>query len=114
MRELWSRTVGAGTVLAVLIGSLVLWELAVLVFGSSPLILPAPSAILASFLEAPGIYLRHAGFTLLTTASGFALAVGLGVTLAIGVVYSRLLSEPSTPCSSPSTACRRWRLRRCS
>ena len=45
MRERWSRTAGPGTVLAVLIGSLVLRELAVLVFGPSPLILPAPSAI---------------------------------------------------------------------
>jgi NitT/TauT family transport system permease protein len=93
MRERWSRTAGPGTVLAVLIGSLVLWELAVLVFGPSPLILPAPSAIFASFLRAPGVYLRHAGFTLLTTAIGFGLAVGLGVALAIGIVYSRLLEH---------------------
>lgn len=93
MRDLWGRTARAGTVLAVLIGSLVLWELAVLVFGPSPLILPAPSAIFASFLEAPSIYLRHAGFTLLTTALGFGLAVGLGVALAIGIIYSRLLEH---------------------
>jgi NitT/TauT family transport system permease protein len=93
MRELWGRTARAGTVLAVLIGSLVLWELTVLVFGPSPLILPAPSAIFASFLEAPSIYLRHAGFTLLTTAIGFGLAVGLGVALAIGIIYSRLLEH---------------------
>jgi NitT/TauT family transport system permease protein len=93
MRERWSRTARPGTVLAVLIGSLVLWELAVLVFGPSPLILPAPSAIFASFLKAPSVYLRHAGFTLLTTAIGFGLAVGLGVALAIGIVYSRLLEH---------------------
>src|SRR3712207_934745 len=93
MRGLWSHAVGAGTVLAVLVGSLVLWQLAVLVIGPSPLILPTPSAIFASFLEAPAIYLRHGGFTLLTTGIGFGLAVSLGVALAIGIVYSRLLER---------------------
>ena len=93
MREPRGPTAGAGTVFAVLIGGLVLWELGVLVLRPSPLLLPAPSAIFASFLEAPGLYLRHAGFTLLTTAIGFGLAVGLGVALAIGIVHSRLLEH---------------------
>jgi NitT/TauT family transport system permease protein len=93
MRELWGRTAEAGTARAVLIGAFLLWELGVRTLGASPLILPAPSAILASFLDAPGLYLRHAGFTLLTTAIGFGLAVALGVALAIGIVSSRLIEH---------------------
>jgi NitT/TauT family transport system permease protein len=93
MGELLSRTGGIGAVLGVVIGSLLVWELAVLVFAASPLILPAPSGIFAGFLEAPDIYLRHAGYTLLTTAMGFGLAVVLGVALAVGIVYSKLLER---------------------
>lgn len=93
MGELLSRTGGIGAVLGVVIGSLLVWELAVLVFAPSPLILPAPSGIFAGFLEAPDIYLRHAAYTLLTTAMGFGLAVVLGVALAVGIVYSKLLER---------------------
>nr|WP_302474440.1 ABC transporter permease [Roseococcus sp. MDT2-1-1] len=69
---------------------LLLWELAVWAFASSPLLLPAPSAVVADFLETPGYYGRHALYTLWTTVAGFGLSVVLGVFLAVLVVSSRL------------------------
>jgi hypothetical protein len=60
---------------------------------STVLILPAPTAIFAAFLETPGVFLRHLGSTLGTTCLGFGLAGGLGVALAVGIVYSRLLER---------------------
>jgi ABC-type nitrate/sulfonate/bicarbonate transport system permease component len=60
---------------------------------SAVLILPAPTAIFAAFLETPGVFLRHLGSTLGTTCLGFGLGGGLGVALAVGIVYSRLLER---------------------
>ena len=44
-------------------------------------------------METPLLFLRHLGFTLLMTSIGFGLSVGLGVALAVGIVYSRLLER---------------------
>jgi NitT/TauT family transport system permease protein len=80
-------------VIVVLLAALLLWEAAVRIFQPSPLILPAPSAIIAAFLETPGVFLRHLGFTLAMTCIGFVLSVISGVALAVGIVYSRLLER---------------------
>jgi NitT/TauT family transport system permease protein len=77
----------------VLIGLVVVWELAVRAFALSPMLLPAPSRIAAEIGSAPFFYLRQAWFTLVTTVVGFVLAVVLGVALAIGIVYSRLIER---------------------
>jgi NitT/TauT family transport system permease protein len=80
-------------VIVVLATALLLWELGVWMLQPTPLILPAPSLIFLAFLETPGIFLRNLGFTLAMTCLGFALAVVLGVALAVGIVYSRLLER---------------------
>ena len=80
-------------VLMVLLVAIALWEAAVYVFEPSRLILPAPSAILAAFWQAPGLFLRHLGFTLAMTATGFGLAVVLGILLAVLIVSSTLVER---------------------
>ena len=80
-------------VIVVLGAALLLWEIGVRIFHPSPLILPAPSAIFMAFLETPGLFMRNLGFTLGMTCIGFALAVVLGVALAVGIVYSRFLER---------------------
>ena len=80
-------------VVVVLGTALLLWEAGVRLFRPSPLILPAPSAIFAAFLETPALFMRHLGFTLGMTCIGFVLAVVLGVALAVGIVYSRFLER---------------------
>lgn len=79
---------------AMVIGAgFVLWELAVIVFKPSPVILPAPTRIIAEFLTAPALFLRHLAFTLTMTAVGFILSVIGGVIMAIGIVYSRWIER---------------------
>ena len=66
-------------VIVVLAAALLVWEVGVRLFQPSPLILPAPSAVFAAFLETPGLFLRNLGFTLGMTCIGFVLAVVLGI-----------------------------------
>ncbi len=80
---------GVLATLGVLLGLLVLWEIAVRVLAPPPSILPAPSAIAAELAAAPRYFMRHAVFTLGTTLAGFALSVLLGVALAVAIVASR-------------------------
>lgn len=91
--QAWQRTAELRGVLLVLLGTVVLWELAVMLLQPPPIILPAPSRILHDFMEAPGYFLRHARYTLSTTLAGFALAVVLGVVLAIAIVQSRWMER---------------------
>lgn len=72
---------------------IVLWEAAVRLLHLAPILLPAPSAILAEIASDPWFYLRQSGDTLMTTVAGFALAVVLGIGMAIGIVYSRLIER---------------------
>jgi NitT/TauT family transport system permease protein len=69
------------------------WEFAVDWFHLQPILLPAPSRIAVEIASSPWFYLRQSGDTLMTTVAGFVLAVLLGVALAIGIVYSRLLER---------------------
>ena len=72
---------------------MLLWEVAVRALDIKPILLPAPSMILQELASAPWFYLRQSGDTLLTTVSGFILAVLLGVGLAVGIVSSRVLER---------------------
>jgi NitT/TauT family transport system permease protein len=93
LKRLFTARSEARDVVLVLALTLVLWEVSVRYFQASPLILPAPSAIMAAFWETPYLFIRHLGFTLAVTAAGFVLAVGLGIILAVGIVYSPFLER---------------------
>ncbi len=86
----WAGSRGTALVLLSLV---LLWEAAVRGLGVKPILLPAPSEIVQELASAPWFYARQSGATLLTTVAGFVLAVALGVGLAIGIVYSRLLER---------------------
>lgn len=93
LRRLFSADNEVRDIIVVVIAALLAWEAAVRVVQPSPLILPAPSGIAIAFWETPQLFMRHLGFTLLTTIAGFASAVVLGVVLAVGIVYSRFLER---------------------
>jgi NitT/TauT family transport system permease protein len=78
-------------VAVVFICLLLIWEAGVRVFQPPELILPAPYAILKELAAEPGMYLQATWYTLLDTLIGFGLAVVIGVSLAVGIVYSRFL-----------------------
>jgi len=66
-------------------------EAAVTLFGVRAFILPAPSAVLQDIVANWRYFLEQAGYTLGATLAGFAIAVALGVLIAIGIVHSRFL-----------------------
>lgn len=84
---------GGAMAVAVLAGMFAAWEIAVRVLEVKPIILPPPSSVLADLVNAPAWYLGHAWYTLLVTLGGFALAVLIGVLLAVLIVESRLLEK---------------------
>lgn len=70
-----------------------LWQLIVTAFGIRPVMLPAPSTILAEFATAPGWYLLQAWYTLQTTLGGFLAAVIVGVAVSILIVEVKILES---------------------
>ena len=91
MSQLWSG--GKASTALVLLAILALWEAAVRLLHVTEILLPAPTRIAWELIDTPGYFLRHAGYTLGTTVSGFVLAVILGVGLAIAIVSSRALER---------------------
>jgi len=84
---------GALTTAIVLIALIALWEVSVRLFAIKPIVLPAPSVILAELSENLPWYLGHAWYTLFTTLAGFAAAVIIGIALAVVIVESKLLES---------------------
>jgi NitT/TauT family transport system permease protein len=76
---------------------LVLWEGLVRLFGVSAFVLPAPSAVLAAFLEFLGPIRDHALQTFWTTLVGFAIAVVVGLGLGFLLGSNRLLYKAAYP-----------------
>jgi NitT/TauT family transport system permease protein len=70
-----------------------LWEFGVRWTGVRPFIFPAPGDVWRELWSDPLWLTQHAGYTVAATLAGFALAVALGLAMAIGIVYSRLLDR---------------------
>lgn len=66
------------------------WELAVRLFSIPEFILPAPSAILAELPQWGEAVAKNAWITLITTITGFLIALVLGVLLGFAIGYSKL------------------------
>lgn len=93
MKFLWKRSENSRLAILTMVILLLAWEGAVRFFGVREFLLPAPSKIIADFMEQPGFLLLQSLDTLKTTLAGFVLAVVLGVGAAIGIVYSRFLDR---------------------
>jgi NitT/TauT family transport system permease protein len=91
--SLWQRSERSRQLVVMLAVVAVLWEIAVRAAGVREFVLPAPSKIISDFVSAPKYFMSETFFTLLTTLSGFLIAVVLGVGFAIGIVYSRFLDR---------------------
>src|SRR5574340_675769 len=76
---------------------LVLWEAAVRGLGVPAVTLPAPSEVLGELAKEPAWYLDHTLYTVGTTLGGFALAVVLGVLVAVLIVSSNIFESTFYP-----------------
>lgn len=73
------------------------WELAVDVFAIPDFLLPAPSKVVAAAIESGGRLAEHGLATLETILGGFLLSVLVSFPIAIGIAYSRLISNAVYP-----------------
>ncbi|MBU0595197.1 ABC transporter permease [Candidatus Bipolaricaulota bacterium] len=90
----------AGSIMAPILLVLLLlagWELAVVVFDTPAYILPAPTAIVATFFAQFTTLLHHAVITLAEIVLGLALGALAGFALALAVLYSPLLDRALYP-----------------
>lgn len=76
-----------------LIGAIALWWLATIVFSIEPFLLPSPGDVISKFSEQPVYLLQETGVSLLETIEGFALAIVIGVPIAIVIVRSAVLER---------------------
>jgi len=74
----------------VIVGLLIVWQAAVMVFGIASFVLPAPSAIFNAFMEYRAPIMDHALFTLANTMTGFAIGIVVGGLLGIVIGSSAL------------------------
>jgi NitT/TauT family transport system permease protein len=74
------------------------WEAACRIFAIPPFLLPAPLRIVHDGLEvAPSVWADHIWATLRVALTGYALAIIVGIPLAIGLAKSRFLSRTLYP-----------------
>ena len=76
---------------------IVVWEIVCRMFTIQAFILPAPSAITASFITFHVPIAQHALQTLFTTVVGFAIAVGFGLLLGIALGASKAIYDAMYP-----------------
>src|ERR1700756_897178 len=92
------RVIGDAVVpAATLVGALLVWEAATHALRIPRFVMPAPSAILAEGWDWRYRFLGHAWVTLYETLGGFALAVIVGVPLAVLIVYSPVFRSAVYP-----------------
>ena len=89
----WRANERAITVISVLIGALVFWELVARVLDIPQFLLPAPSVVIAEIFKAPGLYAINSLATLRVTLTGFGLAVVLGILFSVAIVHSRIMEH---------------------
>lgn len=80
-----------------LLGVIVAWEAAVIVFEIPKIILPAPTAIAQEFVTYGHRLLPNSLYTMSEVLLGFIFAILVGVPLATAIVYSRPLERATYP-----------------
>ena len=75
----------------------VLWDVATRVFDWPVWLVPAPSDVWNALVENKELLPRHFRVTLFETLGGFALAILVGMPLAVAIAYSRILERTIYP-----------------
>lgn len=76
---------------------LAVWELAVRAFDVPSYLLPAPSQVAAALYEYRALLLQQLGFTAIAAATGFAIALCLGVIAGAAITSSRTIDRMLYP-----------------
>jgi len=86
-----------GTPLATLVGMVALWQLIVTLFPIPAFILPGPLTVWETAAAFGANWIPHLIATITVALAGFAVAIVVGVLLAVIIVHSRLLAQILTP-----------------
>jgi NitT/TauT family transport system permease protein len=97
MYQAWRASEAIRSVAAVIVGTLLLWEISVHVFHIREFVAPAPSVVFQALVKSPNFYFQHALTTLWVTLAGFGLAVVFGIVFAIGIIHSVWLERTLHP-----------------
>ena len=90
MASFISRSAGQLTVFALFFGA---WEIFVKALGVRPVILPAPSDVFWTIVKHWAYLVGHTWPTVVAICSGFLFAVLTGLVIAIGIAYSKWISD---------------------
>jgi NitT/TauT family transport system permease protein len=96
-RSAWSKLLGLRRPIGMLLAILVMWELIVQSGMVPPFLLPPPSEVAMAIVQDSKQLMVHTGYTLQATLIGFALAVVLGVILAMAIVQFKLVEDTLYP-----------------
>jgi NitT/TauT family transport system permease protein len=94
MLRFFTRTTGQA---AVFVAFFVIWEVLVRLMHIKPVILPPPSLIFVAMEKHWSYLLINTWPTLLAITGGFAVAAVLGFVIAVGIAYSRWISDLTYP-----------------
>jgi len=72
---------------------LVVWQAAVMLLHIQQMVLPTPTSVIWALVDAPRWFLVEGAYTLATTLAGFAIAVVVGVALAVVIVEVRFFDS---------------------
>jgi NitT/TauT family transport system permease protein len=96
-RTFWNKLMRMHRPLGMLLAVLVLWELVVRLEMVPPFLLPPPSEVAMAMVQDWKQLMYHTGYTLQATLIGFALAVVLGVVLAMAIVQFKIVEDTLYP-----------------
>jgi hypothetical protein len=88
-----TRVFRANRTILVVLGFLIVWELAGRILEPPSYLLPLPSSILQELAKRPQLYLYNGLYTALNTIAAFVLATVLGIALAVAIVHSKFLEN---------------------
>ena len=91
--RLWRRSSRLRFFVVFALATLAIWEIGCRWTGVRTFIFPAPLAVWRELVADPLWLAQHAAYTVSATLIGFVLSVALGLALAIGIVYSRLIDR---------------------
>ncbi len=80
-----------------LLGVVAVWWLVTAMGWIKPYLVPSPGAVINEFHTDAGVLLKHTAITLYETVIGFVLAVAVGLSFAIAIVYSRSIERTLYP-----------------
>jgi len=83
--------------IAVFVLFFVAWEVAVDLLHIKPVILPSPTQIFESIIKNWPYLMKHSGPTAFAIGAGFLFAAIAGFIIAVGIAYSRWISEVTYP-----------------